>query len=260
METYFTISEFAKLRNININSLRYYEKIGILKPAKVDKNSGYRYYAPEQLDTLDTVLFCINVGIPLKELANYIDDDKFMYNDRLFETGKQLAEKRIREIQTGLEKIQYTLRYMKANQEFSDRTGTYERHIIKRRLVTMQYDGDLTDSRQLEIASSRLNIYAQEHNLSPVFPTGLIVRKEKEQLSVKLFLEIVEQNKNAEGIIEIPDGRFLCRQIDTDFISQLERVLSDTYSTYENEDIILSNIFQHHYQIGTKRCELQKRI
>lgn len=32
MKKYFTISEFAKLRNININSLRYYEKIGVLKP------------------------------------------------------------------------------------------------------------------------------------------------------------------------------------------------------------------------------------
>jgi len=30
MKNYFTISEFAKLRNININSLRYYEKLGLL--------------------------------------------------------------------------------------------------------------------------------------------------------------------------------------------------------------------------------------
>ena len=39
MKNYFTISEFAKLRDININSLRYYEKIGILKPAKIDKDN-----------------------------------------------------------------------------------------------------------------------------------------------------------------------------------------------------------------------------
>lgn len=40
---YFTISEFARLRDININSLRYYEKIGILKPHHVDAQNGYRY-------------------------------------------------------------------------------------------------------------------------------------------------------------------------------------------------------------------------
>lgn len=44
MKKYFTISEFAKLRNININSLRYYEKIGVLRPCFVDENTGYRYY------------------------------------------------------------------------------------------------------------------------------------------------------------------------------------------------------------------------
>ena len=36
MKNYFLISEFAKLRGININSLRYYEKMGILKPALID--------------------------------------------------------------------------------------------------------------------------------------------------------------------------------------------------------------------------------
>lgn len=57
----FTISEFAKLRDININSLRYYEKIGVLKPAYTDSNTGYRYYTPDQLSVLDMILLCISL-------------------------------------------------------------------------------------------------------------------------------------------------------------------------------------------------------
>ena len=49
----FTISEFAKLRDININSLRYYERIGVLTPAYTDPDTGYRYYTPDQLSILD---------------------------------------------------------------------------------------------------------------------------------------------------------------------------------------------------------------
>ena len=70
MSNYLKISEFAKLRNVNINSLLYYEKIGVLRPAYVDPHSKYRYYSPEQLIILDTILLAINLGIPLKNLKN----------------------------------------------------------------------------------------------------------------------------------------------------------------------------------------------
>ena len=57
MKNYFLISEFAKLRGININSLRYYEKLGILKPAYIDENTNYRYYSVEQISLLNKIIF-----------------------------------------------------------------------------------------------------------------------------------------------------------------------------------------------------------
>ena len=39
-----SIGEAAKLKQVSVKSLRYYETIGILKPAYVDPSSGYRYY------------------------------------------------------------------------------------------------------------------------------------------------------------------------------------------------------------------------
>lgn len=86
---YFTISEFGKLRNVNINSLRYYVKIGILKPDHVDAGTGYRYYSPDQLPILDVILLCLDFGMPMKELKSYISDDNFINNSKLFEVGRQ---------------------------------------------------------------------------------------------------------------------------------------------------------------------------
>lgn len=47
MNHYFTISKFARLRGIDINSLRYYERLGILTPAYTDPHTRYRYYTAE---------------------------------------------------------------------------------------------------------------------------------------------------------------------------------------------------------------------
>ena len=43
-----TIQGFAKLCGCNTQTLRYYDRIGLLKPAKVDEWTGYRYYEEEQ--------------------------------------------------------------------------------------------------------------------------------------------------------------------------------------------------------------------
>ena len=43
-----TIKQFASLCGCNTQTLRYYDKIGLLKPVKVDSWSGYRYYTKSQ--------------------------------------------------------------------------------------------------------------------------------------------------------------------------------------------------------------------
>lgn len=47
MSEYLTISELAKTNSVSIKALRYYEKIGILKPAYINPHNGYRYYTPK---------------------------------------------------------------------------------------------------------------------------------------------------------------------------------------------------------------------
>ncbi len=75
MNNFLSIGELAKLRNVNVQSLRYYEKLGILIPAYINPKSGYRYYSLEQIMILDTIILCIDLGIPLKDLKNYVNAD-----------------------------------------------------------------------------------------------------------------------------------------------------------------------------------------
>ena len=45
----FSIGEFARLGTVSVRTLRHYDEIGLLRPAKVDPHSGYRYYSASQL-------------------------------------------------------------------------------------------------------------------------------------------------------------------------------------------------------------------
>lgn len=257
---YFTISEFGKLRNVNINSLRYYEKIGILKPDHVDPKSGYRYYSPDQLPILDVILLCLDFGMPLKELKSYISDDKFINNSKLFEIGKQIAQKRLHKAQMELEKIEYTQRFLEDNQQYSEMEGTYKRDIPDRMLIAMEYKGDVEDVRRVELTSAKLYTYAQEKQLSPVFPAGLLMRKSQGEIVTKVFFEIMDKDTKDPLALKVPAGSFLCYKMDMTTGINLSETIENTYGDTEYTEIIAANILLDKFQIGTRKSELQKRI
>lgn len=260
MEKYFTISEFAKLRNININSLRYYEKIGVLRPYYVDEKTGYRYYSPEQVSILDVILLCINFGMPLKELANHINNNNTIDNKELFETGKKIAQQRICDFQMELSKIEYTLRYLNNNQQFSQEKGFYRRNIAERTIIIREYTGNLTDVRKIEMVSGELYNYAQSNNFSPVFPAGLLISHSSGKLQLKIFFEIVREDINDKSVMKIPSGEFQCCQVDLTPEIDIQQLIDKTYGTDKKGDIIISNMLLEKYQIGTKKSEFQRRV
>ena len=99
MNQYLSIGEVAKARGVNVQSLRYYEKLGILVPAYINPENGYRYYSLEQIMILDTIILCVDLGIPLKNLKNYVDEDGQLKFEQLLQDGRQLARKKIQKIE-----------------------------------------------------------------------------------------------------------------------------------------------------------------
>ena len=71
MKGLLSIGKVSKLKNVSIKSLRYYDEIGILKPAFINTETGYRYYLANQLFIIDAISLCLELGIPLKDLDSY---------------------------------------------------------------------------------------------------------------------------------------------------------------------------------------------
>ena len=52
----FKIGDFSKLSRVSVKTLRYYDELGLLKPAHVDHFTGYRFYSADQLPQLNRIL------------------------------------------------------------------------------------------------------------------------------------------------------------------------------------------------------------
>ncbi|MBU8785614.1 MULTISPECIES: MerR family transcriptional regulator [Bacillus] len=71
----FKISEFSKLSQVSVKALRYYDQIGLLKPACTDQETGYRYYAANQLFLLNRILAFKELGFTLQQIAELIEEN-----------------------------------------------------------------------------------------------------------------------------------------------------------------------------------------
>jgi protein phosphatase len=60
-----TIGEFARAARLSAKALRLYDELGLLRPARVDEWTGYRYYSPDQLEQARLVAWLRRLGMPL---------------------------------------------------------------------------------------------------------------------------------------------------------------------------------------------------
>lgn len=104
----YKISDFAKIKNIDPQTLRYYDRLGLLKPNFVNETSKYRYYTTEQFIMVDVIKFNKLLDLSLEEI---ISNQKIKSLDQKLEivkNQKALLENKIQKYQsivTNIEKV-----------------------------------------------------------------------------------------------------------------------------------------------------------
>ncbi len=68
------IRDFAKLAEVSMTTLRYYDEIGLLKPIHVDPETGYRFYTMDQLPHLHRILAFKELGLGLTQIVEILDE------------------------------------------------------------------------------------------------------------------------------------------------------------------------------------------
>ncbi|AEW93179.1 MULTISPECIES: MerR family transcriptional regulator [Streptomycetaceae] len=70
----FTIGDFARHGRVSVRMLRHYDAIGLLRPARVDPASGYRYYEAAQLARLNRIIALKELGFTLQQVGLVLDE------------------------------------------------------------------------------------------------------------------------------------------------------------------------------------------
>lgn len=89
----YTVQKLGELAGVSTRTLRYYDEIGLLKPARVN-SSGYRIYGQGEVDRLQQILFYRELGVSLENIKNIVTAPSFDATNALREHREKLLAKR----------------------------------------------------------------------------------------------------------------------------------------------------------------------
>ncbi len=91
----YTVKALAELAGVTARTLRWYHKLGLLKPGRTTP-AGYRLYGPAEVDRLQQILFYRELGLPLGEIGAVLDDPAFDRQEALQSHLRELKQRRSR--------------------------------------------------------------------------------------------------------------------------------------------------------------------
>ena len=89
----YTVQKLGQIAGVSTRTLRYYDEIGILKPARIN-SSGYRIYEKNEVDQLQLILFYKELGLDLETIKQIMTAPSFDRAKALKEHHEKLLEKK----------------------------------------------------------------------------------------------------------------------------------------------------------------------
>ncbi len=89
----YTVQALAQIAGVSARTLRYYDRIGLLRPAQVTE-AGYRLYEAKEVDLLQSILFYKALGFDLDTIRTILCDPQFNREQALLEQREALLQER----------------------------------------------------------------------------------------------------------------------------------------------------------------------
>ncbi|MBM6668528.1 MerR family transcriptional regulator [Lacrimispora saccharolytica] len=208
-----TITELAKLKQITSETLRHYDRIGLLKPDHISE-SGHRYYSIRQYERLGTILELKKIGMSLKEIQEY-------FNNRNFEKSYQMLKKYQEEFEKNLQEQIHLNEILLQKLEFLDNLSSlpemetvFEKEFPVRHIVT--FGREAGDREEHAMAFTKLESYIKEEipilasDRVGVFADERLLIPSEELIPAVPMLLVSPKNAEESYLQKIPGGKYVC--------------------------------------------------
>lgn len=253
MKIYFSVGETAKAVHTTIETLRHYDRIGLIKPSKKDEFTNYRYYTQQDIVRINTVRALQQMDLPLqkiKEVLNYNDLEKII--DFLSEAEKR-ADEKMALLEYSKAKIQLAKSdYEKKLRGYIQTDSIVNKH-FKERVIMLS---DTLETPTLDNLWNYLNHFYDKiaPQLKAQFAFEDIAGIYTENGLSKMFA-VCTRYENIDGLKTLPQGNYLCADCTEESraakLKELIQIAKNEHGIqpkFTVQQIVVSGILQWHYQ------------
>jgi DNA-binding transcriptional MerR regulator len=189
------IGDFARLSQVSVVTLRYYDEMDLLKPVKVDSFTGYRFYSADQLPRLNRILALKDLGFSLEQIKLMLADGLTAEQLRgMLTVQRNEVEKRLVDEQERLRRIEARLRQI----ELEDKMPKYDvvikntpAMLVASRRVTVPTNDEVP--QYLDIAYMEVFAYIHEQGAKDAGP----------HFTLWHSLSDIYENEDVEAIVPV---------------------------------------------------------
>ncbi|MBN2651565.1 MAG: MerR family transcriptional regulator [Spirochaetales bacterium] len=207
----YSIGEVSQLKNISVKALRYYHEEGILVPAHVNEQNGYRYYSLDQFLHIDIIKICRELGTTIEELKSLLVTND---TDGLFEFARAKrfeAEAKIAKLSQIINSIDSLVNDFSESRSLIGRDEIFSYPIGKRFAVALPCSDEFDLSELLYY--SELDAILEKKKIEKSFKRGLVYRVSKNRsLQARKAFCLIEKGKKKlleKNIFVLPAGNYV---------------------------------------------------
>lgn len=100
-----SIGQFSRRSGITVGQLRHYHEVGLLQPAYVDPESGYRYYAAAQTEAAEVIAILRSIDMPVRDIQRLLTDPSEPNVREVLAEHRKRLEERLTQVAGRLESI-----------------------------------------------------------------------------------------------------------------------------------------------------------
>lgn len=251
---FFSIGEAAEQAQMTTVTLRHYDRIGLVKPSKVDKHTQYRYYTAEDVVRLNTVHALQQMDLPLQEIKRVLEYDDLKKIIEFLEQAEQRADEKIASLQYSKTKIQRARAdYERKLHHWQTPEGMFIKRLPKRMIMLADPVEKITAD---DLWSYHRHFYQRlSHEQKEQFAFEDLAGVYRDNSSARYFA-VCTRYPEISGLKIIPAGIYLCADCtEESWQEKLEKLLNIVKTEYHmNPDfslqlVVVSGILQWKYQL-----------
>lgn len=215
----------AKLRNVTTETLRHYDRIGLLPPDFINEYN-VRYYSVLKYEKLGTIKELKQLGMSLGEIKAYFENRNYQSSRELLEKQNRLIQNQMKSLLCLQEKINSKISFMDSLEGNVKIGEPYTKILPQRYYIASESKVENEIELAYEAMQLERKIYESEKYL-PIYATarygGIFSLEERNKRAVRVIM-FVEDSPELKDTIALPAGKFLCVQMRGSFWEREESI------------------------------------